>query len=236
MENGNWVPISKAAVTALPNDRPYTKVEAIYSMQVDYDNNKTVSISGYAKLWGWSRDKTRNFIQKVGAEIVYPTNTKKLQNQRGTIKKQIQKQITDRYASEKKQIKFTDNKVSGHSKNRWVPEKKQITDRSDDTTKKTLKTKTKERGKKTPAPENFKVTEKLEFWANKKGFTGNLFKETEKFLDYHRAKGNLYVDWIAAWRNWIRKAIEFQSEKNEPSQKQGRIRTAVETDEYLANL
>lgn len=104
-------------------------------MQLDYDNDRGVSVSGYAKLWGWSRDKARNFIQRVGAEIVYPENTQKCQNQRGNLKKQIQKQITDRSASEKKQIRFVDSKAFGKSKNRSASEKKQITDRSDDTTK-----------------------------------------------------------------------------------------------------
>lgn len=33
--------------------------------------------------------------------------------------------------------------------------------------------------------------------------------ETEKFLDHHRAKGSKFLDWEAAWRNWMRRAIEW---------------------------
>jgi hypothetical protein len=33
--------------------------------------------------------------------------------------------------------------------------------------------------------------------------------ETEKFLDYHRARGTTFKDWTAAWRNWMRRAIEW---------------------------
>lgn len=34
-------------------------------------------------------------------------------------------------------------------------------------------------------------------------------REARKFRDYHRSKGTMFVDWMAAWRNWIRKAVEI---------------------------
>lgn len=33
--------------------------------------------------------------------------------------------------------------------------------------------------------------------------------EWNKFKDHHRAKGSRFVDWDAAWRTWIRHAVEF---------------------------
>jgi hypothetical protein len=33
--------------------------------------------------------------------------------------------------------------------------------------------------------------------------------EWNKFKDHHRAKGSHFVDWDAAWRTWIRNAVEF---------------------------
>ena len=52
MQFGNWVPISKSFVNELPSNRPFTKLEAIYSMQVDIDNNNVFTISGAANRWG----------------------------------------------------------------------------------------------------------------------------------------------------------------------------------------
>jgi hypothetical protein len=28
-------------------------------------------------------------------------------------------------------------------------------------------------------------------------------------MDHHRSKGNHFVDWEAAWRNWVRNAVKF---------------------------
>jgi hypothetical protein len=33
--------------------------------------------------------------------------------------------------------------------------------------------------------------------------------ETQKFLDHFAASGELKADWVAAWRNWMRRAPEF---------------------------
>jgi hypothetical protein len=33
-------------------------------------------------------------------------------------------------------------------------------------------------------------------------------RETEKFTDHFRAKGEAKLDWAAAWRNWMRRAAE----------------------------
>jgi hypothetical protein len=38
----------------------------------------------------------------------------------------------------------------------------------------------------------------------------SLQDESEKFQDYHRAKGSMFVDWDAAFRNWCRNAEKFR--------------------------
>ena len=63
--------------------------------------------------------------------------------------------------------------------------------------------------KKSSVPEKLEISTEMESWAKSKG-AENLEQETEKFLDYHRAKGNLFTDWVAAWRTWIRNSVQFK--------------------------
>lgn len=58
----------------------------------------------------------------------------------------------------------------------------------------------------TPAPPTFEVTGDLRLWAADHAPRINLERETENFLDWHRANGKTKTDWVAAWRNWMRKA------------------------------
>ena len=69
MKYGNWIPLSKALVEFLPKDRPYTKLEAAFSLQYDYDMHRTVTLRGYAILWGWSRSKVRKFLNDMGVSV-----------------------------------------------------------------------------------------------------------------------------------------------------------------------
>jgi len=76
--------IDKSVVSLLPKTRAYTEIEALLSLSIDIDEltHKTNtqpttateavqlvlsqnSISGYASLWGWSRHKTRRFINDL---------------------------------------------------------------------------------------------------------------------------------------------------------------------------
>ncbi|MFA7185604.1 MAG: hypothetical protein WC082_11955 [Victivallales bacterium] len=61
----------------------------------------------------------------------------------------------------------------------------------------------------TLAPDNFLISDKMREYAKTKGFTGNLENLSEKFLNYHRAKGSKFSDWNAALRNWIIRELEF---------------------------
>lgn len=67
---GGWMPISRNLAQYLPNDRPFTELEAMYSLQLDYTNGRKASISGYSKLWCWSRKRVKTFLDKVLADIV----------------------------------------------------------------------------------------------------------------------------------------------------------------------
>jgi hypothetical protein len=40
-------------------------------------------------------------------------------------------------------------------------------------------------------------------------------QEWGKFRDHHLAKATKFADWNAAWRNWIRNAIEFKQRREE---------------------
>lgn len=62
---------------------------------------------------------------------------------------------------------------------------------------------------KTCCPPSFEIDESLKEWASKAAPGLDVEAETEKFLDYHRARGSSFKEWDAAWRNWIRNAIKF---------------------------
>jgi hypothetical protein len=62
-------------------------------------------------------------------------------------------------------------------------------------------------------PEIFPITEAMRAWAQRDVPGVNMERETEQFLDHHRAKGNVFKDWIAAWRTWMRNAARFQEQR-----------------------
>lgn len=56
-----------------------------------------------------------------------------------------------------------------------------------------------------PLPDGFLVTNQMRVWALSKGLTDpEIVDQTEQFLDRNRATGDVYVDWAAAWRYWMR--------------------------------
>ena len=60
-----YVALDKNLIVYLPKDRPYTELEAMFSFTCDLDNCREWSINGYSKLWGWSRNKVRYFVNSV---------------------------------------------------------------------------------------------------------------------------------------------------------------------------
>lgn len=62
----------------------------------------------------------------------------------------------------------------------------------------------------TEVPAAFEVSDEMAQWAVSKGIAAErVLPETEKFLDHHRKHDEKMSDWVAGWRNWIRKAVEF---------------------------
>jgi uncharacterized protein YdaU (DUF1376 family) len=82
-----------------------------------------------------------------------------------------------------------------------------------DTDTDTDKEKEKEKKKEKPATakkidSSFSVTEEMRLWAAKEGYAGDIGKETESFVDFWLGEGVVKKDWVATWRNRIRKKIE----------------------------
>ena len=78
---------------------------------------------------------------------------------------------------------------------------------------------TRKRGSK--ISEDFKPSEKtinrINKFASEQGATINHDYETDKFCDFHIAKGSIYKDHQAAYRNWCRNAIKFSAERRASS-------------------
>ena len=68
----------------------------------------------------------------------------------------------------------------------------------------------------TAPPENFPITDKMKEYAKTKGYLGDLHTLTEKFINYHRAKGSKFSSWEAAWRNWVLNELKFHPQTNTP--------------------
>lgn len=70
-------------------------------------------------------------------------------------------------------------------------------------------------------PETWEPTDEGLAFAYDRGF-GDVREELAKFKDHHRGRGNLMVDWNAAWRTWIGNAERFgHGRRNVPSQPSG---------------
>jgi hypothetical protein len=77
------------------------------------------------------------------------------------------------------------------------------------TTKKTINKETKVKDKNrvaTRIPENFEVTDAMRDWAAKETPSVDVELQTANFRDYwaSKAKDATKLDWVAAWRTWMR--------------------------------
>jgi hypothetical protein len=80
-------------------------------------------------------------------------------------------------------------------------------------------------------PSSFTVTEDLNDWAREKHPRVDLRAETAKFRDHEFEKPKF--DWPAAWRNWIRKADEFDRTPHGAPQRQSATERKVATIDAL---
>ena len=178
MKNGNWAPMSKAYIKFLPKSREYTKLEAGFSIQVDYDNQSLVTVAGYSALWSWSRKRVSKFLDDINVEIIYPESTKKRQNQKG----QIGLQIRNRSGADKAQIRCIDSKHLQEQKNGSGTDQGQIKSRSGSTTK---EPKTLEPKNNYIYPENYSIdlVNKFEdFIENRKAIKSPMTEKAIKLL------------------------------------------------------
>lgn len=60
------------------------------------------------------------------------------------------------------------------------------------------------------------VTLDMRRWARDNDVTVDLVAATEQMLDAHRAKGNLFEDWQAAWRTWMRNTKRYGGPQPQP--------------------
>lgn len=73
-------------------------------------------------------------------------------------------------------------------------------------------------------------------WARDKHPSVNTGTETEKFKNYHIAKGSLMASWSRAWMTWITNAEEFNAKRNRTSPSASSIRPAYDRDESLQRI
>jgi uncharacterized protein YdaU (DUF1376 family) len=64
-------------------------------------------------------------------------------------------------------------------------------------------------------PSDFSITMAMQDWSTEHGITVDLKTETEKFKDY--TFNRAISDWQGAWRNWIRKAQDYEYSKLKPT-------------------
>lgn len=64
----------------------------------------------------------------------------------------------------------------------------------------------------TKVPDVFDVSDEMAQWAVGEGLPAErVLPETEKFLDHFRRKDEAMSDWLAGWRNWVRKSVEYRA-------------------------
>jgi hypothetical protein len=59
----------------------------------------------------------------------------------------------------------------------------------------------------TPLMDGFELDTDMILFANENGVDAE--REFAAFRDHHKAKGTVFKDWVAAWRNWVRNAKKF---------------------------
>ena len=56
-------------ILKFPAGRPLSEIEALYAVGLDHANDRGATLAGYASQWGWSRDKVRSFLARIGCQI-----------------------------------------------------------------------------------------------------------------------------------------------------------------------
>jgi hypothetical protein len=185
---GLWVPVHKGFREFLPKNRKYTEMEAAFSVQLDFTEDNTVTVAGYASQWGWSRDKVKGFLARHGAVVLRMEDTGSLQNQRGRL--QIPVQMSDRYPTDTRQINFINNRCLEDGENRYPADNQQIPDRSPVTTIESLKVKTKKEEKTLSSSFDEADNGDHEFYATakKRRLSGDRLRTFNEFMEAFKDK------------------------------------------------
>lgn len=88
-----WVPIPRFLVSDLPLDRPYSRVEAAYSIALDRYEGRVATLRAYARLWQWSPNRVSRFLNELEANdkklaVSIKHEAKQKRDTRGTEKHQ----------------------------------------------------------------------------------------------------------------------------------------------------
>lgn len=91
----------------------------------------------------------------------------------------------------------------------------------------------------TRLPDDFAVTAEMVTWAREHTPHVDGRYETAKFIDYWRGKSGkdaTKTDWVATWRNWMRKAAERQPDRAGPRTTDDRVNDFVSAGRRLQAL
>lgn len=64
------------------------------------------------------------------------------------------------------------------------------------------------RKRRTEIPEQFEVDERMVAWVTARYPNLDWNRESEKFVSWAKANGELKADWVQAWRNWMHRAAD----------------------------
>lgn len=242
MAEKNWVPISKGFVDSLPKTRKFTELEAMYSLQVDYNNENTITVSGCSSRWGWSRSKVRKFFLDNDIEIVYDKDISNFKKQRGFIKRTLKEQQKDIKRTTKGHKTFIDFNSIDEQKDIKETLKEQQKDIKEDTTNEELKTKIKNNTKKTLK----KSKQTISPVDDKQGFINQLpgsiigvyemsliLSVIDDLVDYCLSHNKTYTDYNATLRGFIKRDL-----KSNKAPQQNRFEKKPTTDckDLVANM
>ena len=162
-----------------------------------------------AGRWRWSKGKLRRFFSELTGRGMITRQHAEITTELKTVLKNTPKTVLKKtsvnaliYIENYNQYQgngteeYTEEKTKNGTEDGFLPIIEEI----------------KKRERRKPLslpPEDFHLTDQIKSYAQKKGYTGDLQTLSEKFLNYHRSKGNRFSDWNAAFRNWILKEVEF---------------------------
>lgn len=147
MSRGNkWIPMDQYLAQDFKSiKRPFSRIEAMFSYTLDQDKGHSGSISGYASLWSWSRNKVRRFINSIRTVEGHLKDSKR--------------------TAQGHPIHFIDKALMGKKDSQRTVEGQSRDSRHDTTIQNNPKTKTKEekniQKKKSPIPTKTDLKEKI---------------------------------------------------------------------------